>query len=82
MSPLPQSAGSPPDALFTPKLDDASTSPLATDFFTTSMRVSNAKVARLLGWKPVVAPTYRQGIQQALLVLEQQDSVSSAGARR
>jgi hypothetical protein len=46
------------------------------------MRVSNAKVARLLGWKPVVAPTYRQGIQQALLVLEQQDSVSSAGARR
>jgi nucleoside-diphosphate-sugar epimerase len=44
--------------------------PLATDFFTTSMRVSNAKAARSLGWKPVVAPTYRQGIQQALKVLD------------
>ena len=40
--------------------------PYATDFFATSMRVSNAKAARELGWKPVVAPTYRQGIQQAL----------------
>lgn len=44
--------------------------PLATDFFTTSMRVSNAKAARSLGWQPVVAPTYRQGIPQALLVLD------------
>ena len=56
--------------------------PLATDFFTTSMRVSNAKAARELGWKPVVAPTYRQGIPQALLVLDQQESMSSAGERR
>jgi nucleoside-diphosphate-sugar epimerase len=56
--------------------------PLATDFFATSMRVSNAKAARELGWKPVVAPTYRQGIQQALLVLDQQERMSSAGERR
>lgn len=56
--------------------------PLATDFFTTSMRVSNAKAARSLGWKPVVAPTYRQGIPQALLVLDEQESMSSAGERR
>ena len=59
--------------------------PLATDFFTTSMRVSNAKAVRELGWKPVVAPTYRQGIPQALEVLEvldQRESMSSAGERR
>lgn len=56
--------------------------PLATDFFATSMRVSNAKAARELGWKPVVAPTYRQGILQALLVLDQQERVSSAGQRQ
>ena len=56
--------------------------PLATDFFATSMRVSNAKAARELGWKPVVAPTYQQGIQQALEVLDQQESMSSAGERR
>ena len=56
--------------------------PLATDFFATSMRVSNAKAARELGWKPVVAPTYRQGIGQALLVLDQQERVSKAGERR
>ena len=56
--------------------------PLATDFFATSMRVSNAKAVRELGWKPVVAPTYRQGIPQALLVLDQQESMSSAGERR
>jgi nucleoside-diphosphate-sugar epimerase len=56
--------------------------PLATDFFTTSMRVSNAKAARSLGWKPVVAPTYRQGIPQALEVLDQQERMSSAGERR
>jgi nucleoside-diphosphate-sugar epimerase len=47
--------------------------PLATDFFTTSMRVSNAKAARELGWRPVIAPTYRQGIPQALEVLNQQE---------
>ena len=56
--------------------------PLATDFFATSMRVSIAKAARSLGWKPVGAPTYRQGIPQALLVLEQQERMSSAGERR
>ncbi len=56
--------------------------PLATDFFATSMRVSNAKATRELGWKPVVAPTYRQGIQQALEVLDQQESMSSAGGNR
>ncbi|GHO62982.1 dTDP-glucose 4,6-dehydratase [Ktedonobacter sp. SOSP1-52] len=55
--------------------------PLATDFFATSMRVSNAKAVRELGWKPVVAPTYRQGIQQALLVLDQQQSMSKAEER-
>ncbi len=52
----------------------------ATDFFATSMWVSNAKAARELGWKPVVAPTYREGIQQALLVLNEQNSASSEGA--
>ncbi len=56
--------------------------PLATDFFTTSMRVSNAKAVRELGWKPVVAPTYRQGIPQALEVLDQQERMSSVGERR
>ena len=56
--------------------------PLATDFFATSMRISNAKAVRELGWKPVVAPTYRQGIQQALLALEQQERRSSAGQRQ
>ena len=45
--------------------------PYATDFFATSIRVSNAKAARELDWKPVVAPTYRQGLQQALLMLNQ-----------
>jgi len=55
--------------------------PLATDFFATSMRVSNAKAARELGWKPVVAPTYQQGIQQVLLALDQQEKMSSAGKR-
>jgi nucleoside-diphosphate-sugar epimerase len=53
--------------------------PYATDFFATSMRVSNAKAARELGWKPAIAPTYRQGIQQALFVLDQQNSASSEG---
>lgn len=47
--------------------------PYATDFFATSMRVSNAKAIRELNWRPVVAPTYRQGIQQALEVLDQQN---------
>jgi len=56
--------------------------PLATDFFSTSMRVSNAKAVRDLAWKPVIAPTYRQGIEKALLVLNQQDSMSKAGERR
>ena len=56
--------------------------PLATDFFATSMRVSNAKAVRELGWKPVVAPTYRQGIQQALFKLNQQEQLSAAGERR
>ena len=56
--------------------------PLATDFFATSMRVSNAKAARELNWKPVVAPTYRQGIQQALEALHQQEGMSSTGQRR
>jgi nucleoside-diphosphate-sugar epimerase len=56
--------------------------PLATDFFATSMRVSNAKAGRELGWKPVVAPTYRQGIPQALLALEQQERRSRVGQRR
>jgi nucleoside-diphosphate-sugar epimerase len=56
--------------------------PLATDFFATSMRVSNAKAVRELGWKPTVAPTYRQGIQQALSGLDQQEHLSKAGARR
>ena len=53
--------------------------PYATDFFSTSMRVSNAKAARELGWKPTIAPTYHQGIQQALLALDQQNSASSKG---
>lgn len=56
--------------------------PLATDFFATSMRVSNAKAVRELGWKPVVAPTYRQGIQQALFKLNQQEQLSAASERR
>ena len=56
--------------------------PLATDFFATSMRVSNAKAARELGWKPVVAPTYRQGIGQALEVLDQQERMRSVSKRR
>ncbi|GCE31935.1 dTDP-glucose 4,6-dehydratase [Dictyobacter alpinus] len=43
--------------------------PLATDFFATSMRVSNAKAVRELGWRPTIAPSYRQGIAQALEVL-------------
>ncbi len=54
--------------------------PYATDFFATSMRVSNAKAARELGWRPVVAPTYRQGICHALEVLDQQNSASSEGS--
>jgi nucleoside-diphosphate-sugar epimerase len=49
--------------------------PYATDFFTTSI----AKAARDLGWKPAIAPTYREGIQQALEALEQQNSASSGG---
>src|SRR5262249_13118825 len=53
--------------------------PYATDFFATSMPVSNAKAARELGWKPVVAPTYREGIQHSLDVLKQQNSASSEG---
>jgi nucleoside-diphosphate-sugar epimerase len=56
--------------------------PLVTDMLTASIRVSNAKAARELGWKPVVAPTYRQGIQKALEVLAQQEHMSSAGKRR
>ncbi|HET8840208.1 MAG TPA: NAD(P)-dependent oxidoreductase, partial [Ktedonobacteraceae bacterium] len=55
--------------------------PLATDFFSTSMRVSNAKAVRELGWKPVLASTYRQGIHLALEVLDQQERVSSEGKR-
>jgi nucleoside-diphosphate-sugar epimerase len=53
--------------------------PYATDFFATSMRVSNAKAARELGWRPVVAPTYRQGIHQALEALDRQNNASSEG---
>ncbi|GHO46099.1 NAD-dependent epimerase/dehydratase family protein [Ktedonospora formicarum] len=52
--------------------------PLATDFFATSMRVSSAKAVRDLGWKPVIAPTYRQGLQQALHLLSQQEQLSKA----
>ncbi len=53
--------------------------PYATDFFTTSMHVSNAKAIGELGWRPVAAPSYRQGIPRALHVLDQQDSASGAG---
>ncbi|GHO97411.1 dTDP-D-glucose 4,6-dehydratase [Reticulibacter mediterranei] len=52
--------------------------PYATDFFATSMHVSNAKAARDLGWRPVVAPTYRQGIAQALEALKEQNNVKSS----
>lgn len=55
--------------------------PLATDFFSTSMCVSNAKAVRELGWKPVLASTYRRGIPQALEVLDQQELVSSEGKK-
>jgi nucleoside-diphosphate-sugar epimerase len=52
--------------------------PYATDFFATSMRVSNAKASRELGWRPVAAPSYREGIPRALQALHQQDSPSGA----
>ncbi len=55
--------------------------PYATDFFSTSMRVSNAKAISELGWRPVVAPTYREGICQALLVLNQQNNASGKDAQ-
>jgi nucleoside-diphosphate-sugar epimerase len=52
--------------------------PYATDFFATSMRVSNAKAADELGWRPVIAPTYREGISLALLALNQQKDANSS----
>jgi nucleoside-diphosphate-sugar epimerase len=51
--------------------------PYATDFFATSIRVSNAKAMRELGWKPAIAPTYREGIQKALAVLDQQNGAQT-----
>jgi nucleoside-diphosphate-sugar epimerase len=45
--------------------------PYGTDFFATTMRVSNARAIRELGWKPVAAPTYHQGIQRAMQALGQ-----------
>jgi nucleoside-diphosphate-sugar epimerase len=40
--------------------------PYGTDFLATTMRVSNARAVRELGWQPVAAPTYREGIQRAI----------------
>jgi nucleoside-diphosphate-sugar epimerase len=54
--------------------------PYGTDFFATTMRVSNAKAIRELGWHPVVAPTYHQGIPRALQALGQEGIAS--GIRR
>ena len=45
--------------------------PYGTDFFATTMRVSNARAARELGWKPAAAPTYHEGIQRAIQALGQ-----------
>jgi nucleoside-diphosphate-sugar epimerase len=45
--------------------------PYGTDFFATTMRVSNARAARELGWQPVAAPTYHEGIQRAIQALGQ-----------
>ena len=45
--------------------------PYGTDFFATTMRVSNARAIRELGWKPVAALTYHEGIQRAIQVLGQ-----------
>ena len=53
--------------------------PYGTDFFTTTMRVSNARAARELGWHPVVAPTYHQGIPRALQALVQEGIASGSG---
>src|SRR5215469_15055 len=53
--------------------------PYGTDFFATTMRVSNAKAIRELGWRPVVAPTYHQGIQRALQALVQEGIASGSG---
>jgi nucleoside-diphosphate-sugar epimerase len=43
--------------------------PFAHAFMTTSMRVSNAKARRELGWAPAI-PTYREGIEQIAAVTQ------------
>jgi hypothetical protein len=45
--------------------------PYGTDFFATTMRVSNARAARELSWQPVAAPTHHEGIQRAIQALGQ-----------
>jgi len=45
--------------------------PYGTDFFATTMRVSNARAVREPGWKPAAAPTYHEGIQRAIQALGQ-----------
>ncbi len=45
--------------------------PYGTDFFATTVRVSNARAIRELGWKPVAAPTYHEDIRRSLQALGQ-----------
>jgi len=47
-----------------------------TDFFTTMMRVSNARAARELDWRPVAAPTYKEGIRRAVQEMGQEGIAS------